>query len=207
MWRVERAFSNANISRKDNHVYLKLTLRPCCNEKYIKEHLSLYTHTQLFYGHFPGTPEWAGARRELLDFIMQGKINRGRHTDHPARRHSIWTNQFPPPASPHFFHFLQAGCPSCRRTSSVKALKATSLYTALDNSPPRAGNNTKQLIQTNVVTNVSFFKRYIINVQVNMMFQIHQFPFWLLQSPFSVVLHLQYTTHTCLLYTSDAADE
>jgi len=164
--------------------------------KNILKNILAYIHTQLFYGHFPGTPEWAGARRELLDFMMQGKINRGRHTVHPARCHSIWTNQFPPPTSP---HFLQAGCPSCRPTSSVKALKATSLYTALDNSPPTAGNNTKQLIQTNVVTNVSFFKRYIINVQVNMMFQIHQFPFWLLQSPFSVVLHLQYTTHTTFL--------
>jgi len=45
-----------------------------------------------------------GARRELLDFIglVQGKINRGRHTDHPAGRHSIRTKQCqcpPPPSS------------------------------------------------------------------------------------------------------------
>jgi len=33
---------------------------------------------QPFYGPFPGTPGWAGARRELLDLVMQGKINRGR---------------------------------------------------------------------------------------------------------------------------------
>jgi len=31
---------------------------------------------------FPGPPGWAGARRELLDFMVQGKINRGRNTDH-----------------------------------------------------------------------------------------------------------------------------
>ena len=49
---------------------------------------------------FPGPPGWAGARRELLDFMVQGKINRGRHTDHPAGRHSIWTNQCPLPPSP-----------------------------------------------------------------------------------------------------------
>jgi len=42
---------------------------------------------------FLGPSEWAGARRELLDFMVQGKINRGRHTDHPTGRHSIWTNQ------------------------------------------------------------------------------------------------------------------
>ena len=52
---------------------------------------------------------------------MQGKINRGRHTDHPAGRHSIQTNQC------HLHHppcFLQAGYPSCHPTNSVKALKA-----------------------------------------------------------------------------------
>jgi len=35
---------------------------------------------------------------------VQGKINRGRHVDHPARRHSIWTNQCPPPPSCHIFY-------------------------------------------------------------------------------------------------------
>ena len=34
---------------------------------------------------------------ELLDFMVQGKINRGRHTDHPAGCHSIRTNQCAPP--------------------------------------------------------------------------------------------------------------
>ena len=33
---------------------------------------------------------------------MQGKINRGRHTNHLAGRHSIRTNQCPPPSSPIF---------------------------------------------------------------------------------------------------------
>jgi len=76
--------------------------------------------TQPFYGPFPGPPGWAGARRELLDFMVQGEINRGRHTDHPGGRHSIRTNQCQPPPSP---IFLRAGCPSCRPTISVKALK------------------------------------------------------------------------------------
>jgi len=39
---------------------------------------------QPFYGPFLGPPGWTGARRELLDFIVRGKINRDRHTDHPA---------------------------------------------------------------------------------------------------------------------------
>jgi len=63
------------------------------------ESWSLKPHHNLF----PGPPGWAGARRELLDFMVQGKINTGRHTDHPAGHHSVRTNQCPPPPSPHFF--------------------------------------------------------------------------------------------------------
>jgi len=77
-------------------------------------------HHNRFTAHFPGPHGWNGARRELMDFMVQGKINRGRHTDHPAGRHSIRTNQS---TSPPNSHFLQEGCPSCRPTNSVKALK------------------------------------------------------------------------------------
>ena len=66
---------------------------------------------------FPGPPRWASARRELLDFMVQGEINRGRHTDHPARRHSIRTNQCPPPPSPHFFYRPEA-LPAAKPTVS-----------------------------------------------------------------------------------------
>jgi len=57
---------------------------------------------------FPGPPGWAGARRELLDFMVQRKINRGRHTDHPAGRHSIRTNQCPSPPSPIYIIFQKS---------------------------------------------------------------------------------------------------
>jgi len=68
-----------------------------------------HTHTHnCFTALFPGPPGWAGARRELLNFMVQGKINRGRHTDHPAGRHSIRTKQWPPPPSPVFFCRLDA---------------------------------------------------------------------------------------------------
>ena len=61
---------------------------------------STTTHHNRFTALFPGPPGLAGARRELLDFMVQGKINGGTHTDHPAGRHSIRTNQCLPP-SPH----------------------------------------------------------------------------------------------------------
>jgi len=43
---------------------------------------------------------------------VQGKINRGRHNDHPAGRHSIRTKQCLPLSPPCFLQ-VQAGCPSC----------------------------------------------------------------------------------------------
>ena len=47
------------------------------------------------------------------------KINRGRHTDHPATagRHSIRTNQCPPPPSPHIFYRPDA-LPAAQPTAS-----------------------------------------------------------------------------------------
>jgi len=59
--------------------------------------------TTVLWPYFRDHPGWAGARRELLDFMVQWKINRGRYTDHPAGCHSIWTKQCPPPSSPMFF--------------------------------------------------------------------------------------------------------
>jgi len=70
------------------------------NVKMIDE---LHHHHNRFTALFPGPPAWASARRELLDFMVQGKTNRSRHTDHPAGRHSIWTNQCPPLPFPIFF--------------------------------------------------------------------------------------------------------
>ena len=62
------------------------------------------THHNRFTALFPGPPEWAGARRKPLDFVLQVKINRGRHTDHAAGCHSIRTKQCPPPSSSMFFY-------------------------------------------------------------------------------------------------------
>jgi len=58
---------------------------------------------QPFYGPFLGPPRWTSARRELLDFIVRGKINRDWHTDHPTGRHSIRSNQCPPSPYSHFY--------------------------------------------------------------------------------------------------------
>jgi len=54
----------------------------------IKIHRPIFAQHNRFTALFPGPPGWAGTRRELLDFMEQRKINRGRHTDHPAGCHS-----------------------------------------------------------------------------------------------------------------------
>ena len=74
-------------------------------------------HHNSFTALLPGPPGWAGARRELLDFMVQGKINRGRHTDHPAGWHSIRTNQCPPPPS-HYIFYRPDALPAAQPTAS-----------------------------------------------------------------------------------------
>jgi len=111
--------------------YLRVNLHQSNNKiSHQTSNRSLHYHeilpSQPFYGPFSGTTRVSWCRREPLDFMVQGKINRGRHTDHPAGRLPIQTNQCPPPPSP---YFLQAGCPSCCPTNSIKALKATSAFT------------------------------------------------------------------------------
>ena len=77
-------------------------LHSCCTPRKLLLACEAVT-TTILWPLNPGPPGWAGARRELLDFMVQGKINRGRHTDHPAGRYSIRTNmQCPPPPSPIF---------------------------------------------------------------------------------------------------------
>jgi len=59
-------------------------------------------HHNRFTSLFQRPPGWAGDRRELLDFMVQGMIYTGRHTNHPDGCHSIQTNQCPPTPTPHF---------------------------------------------------------------------------------------------------------
>ena len=111
---------NQHSSLRTAHMYVCIIVHHCRTQ-----HSTDHHHHNHFTALFLGPPGWAGARRELLDSMVQRKTNRGRSTDHPAGRHSIRTNHCPPPLSP---HFLQAGCPSCCPINSVKALKATTQH-------------------------------------------------------------------------------
>jgi len=59
--------------------------------------------------------------------MVQMKINRGRHTDHPAGRHSIRTDHCPPPLSPIDY----ATCLSCRNPPTLSWLGTGTKYAGL----------------------------------------------------------------------------
>ena len=58
--------------------------------------------TQPSYGPFSGSTQIEPVPEENFWNMVQGKINRDKHTDHPAGHRSIRTNQCPPPPSSHF---------------------------------------------------------------------------------------------------------
>jgi len=72
-----------------------------CVEWDAKPQISHHTTLQPFYGFFSGTTRVIRCQQRSSGLYVQGKINRGRQTDHPAGCHSIWTNQCPPPTFPH----------------------------------------------------------------------------------------------------------
>ena len=92
--------------RHNNKQFAKLAptkWRKTADMKKLRHCHRCITTPQPFYGPFFGTIRVSRCQKtsELLDFIAQGKINRGRHADNPAGRHSIRTNQCPPPPSRH----------------------------------------------------------------------------------------------------------
>jgi len=100
-----------------HHVQQSIAIKPHTPQvKLVKP----FHHHNRFTTLFPGPPGWAGARRELLDFVMQGKINR--YTDHPAGRHSIRTNQCLPPLSPPFFTGRMPFLPPNQQCQRLKAM-------------------------------------------------------------------------------------
>ena len=88
--------------------------------KYAATHTHTHAHTH-WHTHnrltalFPGLPGWAGARRNLLDFMVQGKIT---EADTPTIRLGATSSGLisdPPPSYPNFY----AGCPSCRNSPPI----------------------------------------------------------------------------------------
>ena len=84
-------------------------------------HTHTHTHTRLM-ALFPGLPGWAGTRKVKPIWILLKQET----VSGSGIRWASRSRQITMPA-PHHSSFLQAGCPSCHPTNSVKALKA--MYT------------------------------------------------------------------------------
>jgi len=80
---------------------------------------------------FSGTirVSWRHKRTSGL-YDASGKINRGRHADHPVGRHSIQINQCPPPPSPIFY-----------RTGALPAAQPTVSNRCYDVTQTKYGKN------------------------------------------------------------------
>ena len=85
----------------------------------------MHTHTHPFNGLFPGLPRWAGTRKvKPIWILLNQKTVSGSGINWATCKSALCSRQITMPA-PHHSVFLQAGCPSCGPTNSIKALKAT----------------------------------------------------------------------------------
>ena len=83
-----------------------------------------HTHTRLV-ALFPGLLGWAGTRKvKPIWILLKQETVSGSGISWAVCKSAPRSRQITTP-TPHRSVFLQAGCPSCRPTNSVKALKAT----------------------------------------------------------------------------------
>ena len=86
--------------------------------------VSLYTHTHTFNGPFLGLRRWAGTRKvKPIWILLEQQTVSGSGICWTICKSAPRSRQITTPA-PHHSSFLQARCPSCCPTNSVKALKA-----------------------------------------------------------------------------------
>jgi len=84
---------------------------------------TVHTHTHLT-ALFPGLPGWASTRKvKPIWILLKQETVSGSGISWAKCKSAPRSRQITVPA-PHHSVFLQAGCPSCRPTNSVKALKA-----------------------------------------------------------------------------------
>ena len=85
-------------------------------------HTHTHTHTRLM-ALCPGLPGWAGTRKvKPIWILLKQQTVSGSGISWAVCKSATRSRQITMPA-PHHSVFLQAGCPSCYPTNSVKALK------------------------------------------------------------------------------------
>ena len=97
------------------------------------------THTHPFNGPFLGLPRWAGTRKVLkvkpIWILLKQETVSGSGMSWAICKSAPRSRQINTPA-PHHSVFLQARCPSCCPTNSVKALKAVNWKLLVDKQTP-----------------------------------------------------------------------
>ena len=81
---------------------------------------SALPHSLHFNGHFPGAPGLASTRMYPFWILLELRVMEMVATTGAIRRANLQSNVTANKPTP---SFLKAGCPSCRPTNSVKALK------------------------------------------------------------------------------------
>ena len=101
-----------------------------CSTFSIGIHTRLHTHTHTrLTALFPGLPRWASTRKVKAIWISlkQGTVSGSGIISWVICKSAPCSRQITTPATHHLV-FSQAGCPSCRPTNSVKALKGNAMH-------------------------------------------------------------------------------
>jgi len=100
---------------------------------------SIHTHTALC----TGLPGWDGTRKvKPVWILLKQETVSSSGISWATCKSAPCSRQTTTPA-PHHSVFLQTGCPSCRPTNSVKALKATAQYDTIISLSVRGENKQK----------------------------------------------------------------
>jgi len=112
------------IVNNNNHIGSYKT-QLCVQSSYTHARMRARTHTRLT-ALFPGLPRWASTRKvkRILILLKQETVS-GSGISWAICKSTSRSRQITTLA-PHQSAFLRAGCPSCRPTNSIKALKAKS---------------------------------------------------------------------------------
>jgi len=105
---------------KHTHTHTRTRTRTCTRTR---THTHTHTHTRLT-ALFPGLLGWASTRKvKLIWILLKQETVSSSGISWAICKSASHSRQITMPV-PHHSSFLQAGCPSCRPTNSVKALKA-----------------------------------------------------------------------------------
>jgi len=116
------ATGNANSREASHDTSSRTKYQP--KPDYIRTHTHTHTHTHPFNGHFSGTTQVSPYQKGKTNLDFTGARDSEWQWHQLGRMQVCTSLQTYNHASTSPLSFLQTGCPSCRPTNSVEALKA-----------------------------------------------------------------------------------